>query len=44
MCYRLLIKSGKSWQELGLQHATVESARDEARGQWAGLPYLILPV
>lgn len=43
MTYRLLIKHSRGWQEVGLQHLNVESAMDEARSQWAGFPFIIIP-
>lgn len=44
MTYRLLIKQGTRWHEVGLNHHDVESARSEARTLWSGHTYLVLPV
>lgn len=43
MCYRLLIKVHKSWQEVGFRHTSASEARSEAYRNWAGYPFLVLP-
>lgn len=43
MAYKLLVKVGMKWQEIGLQHTTFEDARNEARTEWRGYRYLVLP-
>jgi hypothetical protein len=43
MAYKVVVRVAGKWQEVGLQHLNVESAREEARALWGGFSYLIVP-
>lgn len=42
MCYRLYIKLRGRWQTVGFSHMSAHEARNEARRDWGGFPYLIM--
>jgi uncharacterized lipoprotein len=43
MTYRLLVKIRGLWQEVGFDHTTREEASDEARTNWWGYAFIVLP-
>lgn len=43
MLYKLYIKTGKAWRQIGLDHLSVSDAQEEALVNWPGLPFVIIP-
>lgn len=43
MVYKLLMKTGKQWEVIGLNFYSIKEAWEIARQESAGKPFLIIP-
>lgn len=43
MAYKVVVRVSGRWQEVGLQHLTVESAKQAGRSEWARFTWLVVP-